>query len=60
MGNLVRSKNKVLAGVCAGIAERFGIDPTLVRVVWAIAVIFAGLGLWLYLILWLLMPAAQE
>lgn len=60
MGNLVRSKNKVLAGVCAGIAERFGIDPALVRVVWAIAVIFAGLGLWLYLILWLLMPAAQE
>lgn len=32
---LVRSSNKMLAGVCAGIAEYFGIDATLVRVLYA-------------------------
>lgn len=60
MGKLVRSKNSVLAGVCAGVAEYFGLDPKLVRLVWALAAVFAGIGVLLYLILWLIMPAAQD
>ncbi|MBR2318885.1 MAG: PspC domain-containing protein [Bacteroidaceae bacterium] len=60
MGKLVRSKNSVLAGVCAGVAEYFGLDAKLVRVVWALAAVFAGIGVLLYLILWLIIPAAQD
>ena len=55
---LTRSNNKMVAGVCAGIAEYFEIDPTLVRVCYAALSIFsAGFpGLLLYLILMIIMP----
>ncbi|MBQ4508786.1 MAG: PspC domain-containing protein [Paludibacteraceae bacterium] len=58
---LCRSTNKMLAGVCAGIAEYLNIDATVVRVVYAALSLFsAGFpGLLLYLILILLMPAKQ-
>ena len=57
---LTRSANKVLAGVCGGIAEYFDVDPTLVRAIYAILAIFTtGFpGLLLYIILMLIMPAA--
>lgn len=53
---LKKSKDKVIAGVCGGIADSLGFDKTLVRVIWALLVLCAGTGLLLYLILWLLMP----
>ena len=55
---LTRSANKVLAGVCGGIAEYFEIDPTLVRVAYAALTIFsAGFpGVILYIIMLILMP----
>lgn len=58
----MRSKNKMLAGVCGGIAEYFGIDPTVVRVGYAALSLFsAGFpGLVLYIILMLIMPQPQE
>jgi phage shock protein C len=53
---LYRSKeNKILAGVCAGIAEYFEIDPTIVRIIWLLS-IFTGIGIIAYLICWLIMP----
>lgn len=57
---LTRSANKVLAGVCGGIAEYFEIDPTLVRVAYAALTIFsAGFpGVILYIIMLILMPQA--
>ncbi len=57
---LTRSTNKMLAGVCGGIAEYFEVDPTLIRVAYAALSIFTtGFpGLLLYLILMLIMPAA--
>ena len=57
---LTRSSNKILAGVCGGIAEYFDVDPTLLRVIYVILSLFgAGFaGLLLYLILMLIMPAA--
>lgn len=51
---LVR-KNGVIAGVCGGIADYFGFDVKLVRIIWVLAVIFACIGLLAYLILWLIM-----
>jgi phage shock protein C len=59
---LKRSQNQMVAGVCAGIADYFDIDPTLVRVGYAILTIFsAGFpGLLLYIILWIIMPLNYE
>ncbi len=58
---LKRSRNQQLAGVCAGIAEYFGWDITLVRVIYALLTISTvGFpGLVLYLILWMIMPLAD-
>ena len=54
---LYRSRsNRTLAGVCAGIAEYYGWDPTLVRVAWIVLTLLGGSGILLYLIMWLVMP----
>ena len=55
---LTRSSNRMLAGVCGGIADYFEIDPTLVRVGYAALSVFsAGFpGLLLYIILCVVMP----
>ena len=47
-----------LAGVCGGIAEYLGWDPTLVRVLWILLTLAGGSGVLIYLILWLVMPEA--
>lgn len=58
---LRRSQNKMIAGVCAGIADFFNLDVTLVRVGYTLVSIFsAGFpGLLIYLILLLIMPMAE-
>ncbi|MGO9269648.1 MAG: PspC domain-containing protein [Terriglobia bacterium] len=48
--------NRKIAGVCAGFAEYFEIDPTLVRVLWLIMAFFVGWGFLGYLIAWIVMP----
>ena len=55
---LTRSrKERMIAGVCGGLAEYFGWDPTLVRIVYALATIFTAFaGIIIYLILWIIMP----
>ena len=55
---LSRSNNKMIGGVCAGIAEYLGLEPTIVRIVWVLLLFFAGFGILLYLILWIVMPKA--
>jgi len=52
------SRDKKLGGVCAGVADYFDLDPTLVRVVWLLAVFFACTGFLVYLILWIVLPVA--
>ena len=53
---LVRSNDKKLAGVCGGLAEYFGLDASIVRIVWLLCVLFGGFGLLAYLIMWIVMP----
>ena len=49
---LYRSKtDKKLCGVCAGVADYFGIDPTIVRVIWALLAFFYGTSILLYVIM---------
>jgi phage shock protein PspC (stress-responsive transcriptional regulator) len=55
-GQLTRSEtDKKIAGIAGGMAAYFGIDPTLVRVLWVIAALM-GWGLLAYLILWIVLP----
>ena len=56
---LTRSNNKMIGGVCAGLAEYLDLDPTIVRIVWVLMVFFAGFGGLLYVILWLVMHKQQ-
>ncbi len=57
MSDLVRPrKGRFIAGVCAGLARRFGIPVALVRIIAIIAMVFAGLPLWVYLVLWIVIP----
>ena len=52
-------KERMLAGVCGGIGEYFGIDPTLVRLVWVVAGLFGGpLALVAYFIFMIVVPDA--
>ncbi|SNT18556.1 phage shock protein C (PspC) family protein [Ekhidna lutea] len=55
---LFRSNDRMLGGVCAGIAEYLGWDPTLVRVAYLILSIVSAAfpGLLVYIILWIIMP----
>ncbi|MFC4526526.1 PspC domain-containing protein [Dyella halodurans] len=56
---LYRSRSdRKIAGVCGGIAEHFGWDPTLVRLGWVLLTLMGGSGILIYLILWLVMPEA--
>ena len=59
---LTRSTNKILAGVCGGIAEYFDIDPTLVRILYAALSFFSAAfpGLILYIIMMLIMPEKDK
>jgi phage shock protein PspC (stress-responsive transcriptional regulator) len=52
------STNKMIAGVCGGIAEELGWDPTLVRVFYVLATIFSAAfpGVIVYVCLWIVMP----
>lgn len=52
------SADRKLCGVCAGIAEFFAIDPTLVRLLWVILTLCAGSGIIAYLIAAIIMPEA--
>lgn len=54
--SLVRPRNgKVIAGVCAGLADRFGISRTLVRIGFVFFGLF-GVGELVYIVLWIIMP----
>ena len=52
--------NKVIGGVCSGLAEFFGLDVALVRIAFVIAFMIASFGFWLYIILWIVLPEGQQ
>lgn len=49
------STNKKIGGVCGGIAEYLGIDPTIIRILWVIFAFAVGSGILAYIIAWMLM-----
>lgn len=58
---LMRSRrDKKIAGVCAGLADYFELDVTLIRIVWLLVVLLGGTGLLAYLVCWIVMPLEPE
>ena len=58
---LFRSEtDKMIGGVCGGIAEYFSIDSTIVRLIFVLIVVYGGTGLVLYVILWIVMPTQSS
>jgi phage shock protein PspC (stress-responsive transcriptional regulator) len=56
-GRLVRrTDNKLIAGVASGIADALGIEPVLVRIAFVVLTAFGGMGAWLYVLGWLVLP----
>ncbi|HJH75576.1 PspC domain-containing protein [Xylanibacter rarus] len=54
-------KDRKIAGVCGGLADYFGIDSTIVRILWALAVMVSyGTGFILYLVFWLIVPRERN
>lgn len=51
--------DQIIGGVGSGVAAYFGVDPTIVRLVMFIIIFFGGFGFLLYLVLWLIVPAAK-
>ncbi len=58
---LYRSRTeKMIGGVCGGLAEVLDLDPTIVRVVFVLLALLGGHGILLYLILWIVMPRQDQ
>lgn len=58
---LYRSKkNKVIAGVCGGLGEYFNIDPVLIRLLWVLATLIYGAGIFAYILAWIIIPEQKE
>lgn len=52
--------DRSLAGVCGGLAEFFGVDSLLVRIVTLLLIVCGGLSIWVYVILWIIVPEAPR
>lgn len=53
-------KDRMIAGVCGGLAELLGIDSTLIRFIWGITVFFGGFGIFAYILAMIVIPEAPE
>jgi len=52
--------DKKIAGVCGGLADYFGIDATIIRIIWFVLAFGYGTGLILYLAFWLIVPRESK
>lgn len=50
------ASDKMIAGVCGGVARSFGIDASIVRIIWAVLSLFTGVPIVIYAVLWLVLP----
>lgn len=52
--------NKIIAGVCSGIAKYLDIDPVIIRLIWAAAIFLFGTGFLFYIICWIIIPEESK
>ena len=50
------ASNSIISGVCGGLAQYFGMDATLVRILFVVLLFGGSLGFWAYLLLWAFLP----
>ena len=48
--------DRSIAGVCGGLANHLGVDATILRIVTLCLMLFGGMSLWVYIIMWILIP----
>ena len=61
MKRLYRSRtDRYIAGVCGGLGKYFDVDPTIIRIIWAVSVLGMGFGILAYLVAWILIPLEPE
>ena len=53
-------KDRVFGGVCGGIGNYIGVDPTIIRLIWMFFLFAAGMGFFIYLVSWLLIPLEEK
>jgi phage shock protein C len=58
MQRLYRSKNnRIMGGVCAGLGEHLDVDPTVIRLIWAVVTLLSfGTGIIIYILAWIIIP----
>jgi phage shock protein C len=58
---LYRSRTqRMIAGVCGGLAEYFNLDATLMRVLFLLLAVFGGSGIVIYIVMWIIVPDASK
>ena len=57
MSALVRPRRRVIAGVCAGLGDRFGMSPNVVRLLFVLSCILPGPQFLVYIALWVIIPS---
>jgi phage shock protein C len=50
------NRDRKIAGICSGLGEYFNIDPTIIRILWIVLIFAGGVGLLIYVIMWLAVP----
>ena len=62
MKHLYRSKKeRILGGVCAGLGEHLDVDPTVIRLIWAVVTALSlGTGIIVYIIAWIIIPEPRQ
>lgn len=61
MATLTRpTRGRVIAGVCAGIAQRFGVSPFMVRLLFLLSLLLPGPQILIYLAMWIIVPSDRR
>ena len=58
-GTLVRPQRRIIAGVCSGLARRFGMSPNVVRLLFVLSCILPGPQFVIYIVLWVMIPSEK-
>lgn len=53
-------KEKLIAGVCGGLADHFGVDPTWIRLIFILFALLGGAAVLIYLIMWVIVPISPD
>ncbi len=52
--------NKMIAGVASGVADFYGLDTSIVRIVWGLSIFLAGFGVVAYIVMWIVLPESGQ